>query len=679
MGAKGISRREFVRDSAAAAAGIAAGMGGGVSAADRKKILNYNENMEYRPLGKTGLMVSAVCLGGHWKRIDKIIGKSVMRRRGWLNANLDDPRFIKNRADVVSRCIEVGINYIDACTGQEVLAYARALKGRRDKMYFGYSWYQHEMRFKPWQNSLENMYSLFGRIGTFWRVIPLFVCMWLLASLSYSEIINVRDFGAVHGNTKNDTAAIQNAIAACADKGGGTVYFPSGEYLAAGIRLRSNVTLLLETGSTLFASRNPQDYTGGSRHLIYAKDAENISIVGPGTLNGQADAPLGRAGKGPKRKPRFRIGMIFLENCRNVTIRDLNILYSDAWTIHLKRCDTVYINNVTIRNNYFRVNSDGIDPNSCRNVHISNCHIVAGDDCIVLKATDPCPCENVVVTNCTLETIATALKLGTESKGDFRNIQVSNCTIRNTPVGIGFYMKDGATMERVNFSNISIESTSAEKRSVFPIFMDIEKRLPDSKIGKIRDVSFRNIFIQSGSGILIQGMPESPIENLSLQNITLRIGEPDDYSRRSKAIGGRRTTHDERDTLYARQPSYLALAYINGLLLDGIKVIIGEKSFKKYPRSAVSANHVSNAVIRNVLRRPAGISAPPPVIMLNGCRDVLVTNCLGGEKNFVGIEGEKTKRVTILVPGVGKNSVKIGSGGLKGEVKIFGSGNNLSE
>jgi aryl-alcohol dehydrogenase-like predicted oxidoreductase len=114
------------------------------------KILNYNPDMEYRRCGKTGLMVSAVCLGGHWKRIAEILGKTT--GQGWLGDNLNDPNFQKNRASVVSRCIEHGVNYTDACTGEEVMAYSKALKGRREKMYLGYSWYQHEARFAPWCN-----------------------------------------------------------------------------------------------------------------------------------------------------------------------------------------------------------------------------------------------------------------------------------------------------------------------------------------------------------------------------------------------------------------------------------------------------------------------------------------------------------------------------------------------
>ena len=149
-----LSRREFMRDGATAAAGLAVGMGAmgnqQAHAAEAAKTRSYNPDMEYRPLGKTGLWVSAVCMGGHWKRIEKMAPKA-LKGNNWLAADLNDEGFKKNRRDVVTRCIESGINYIDACTKEEVMAYAEALRGRREKMYFGFSWYESELRFPDWR------------------------------------------------------------------------------------------------------------------------------------------------------------------------------------------------------------------------------------------------------------------------------------------------------------------------------------------------------------------------------------------------------------------------------------------------------------------------------------------------------------------------------------------------
>ncbi len=147
MSNKRINRRDFMRDGAVAAAGIAAGLtigvGGVVSGAaaksvDTSKILNYNPNMEYRRQGKTDLMVSAVCLGGH-SRSDQ-----------------------KERTEIISRCIDAGINYIDACTAGEVKRDSKALKGRRDKMYLALSHCGHEVRNENYRTSKKLLEVLDG-------------------------------------------------------------------------------------------------------------------------------------------------------------------------------------------------------------------------------------------------------------------------------------------------------------------------------------------------------------------------------------------------------------------------------------------------------------------------------------------------------------------------------------
>ncbi|NIP28724.1 MAG: twin-arginine translocation signal domain-containing protein, partial [Phycisphaerae bacterium] len=123
------TRREFIRDTAAAAAALTTGLTGTKSADAAKKtkkstakILNYNPDMEYRRCGRTELMVSAACLGGHWKRVVKIIGGD--EPQGWMTEKINRKDFQKNRYDVVTRCIERGINYVDACCREEILAYA---------------------------------------------------------------------------------------------------------------------------------------------------------------------------------------------------------------------------------------------------------------------------------------------------------------------------------------------------------------------------------------------------------------------------------------------------------------------------------------------------------------------------------------------------------------------------
>jgi len=142
-----VTRREFVQDGAAAAAAVAVGAAvvgraEGAAAPDPKKTRSYNENMEYRRLGRTNLMISAVSIGGHWKKIPY----------GYNTAE-----FKKNRREVLAACMDHGINYIDACWDNEVIAYGEAVKGRREEVFFGFSFGAHESRFPEWARSLKTM------------------------------------------------------------------------------------------------------------------------------------------------------------------------------------------------------------------------------------------------------------------------------------------------------------------------------------------------------------------------------------------------------------------------------------------------------------------------------------------------------------------------------------------
>ncbi len=182
-----IDRRDFLKTAAAGAAiGAAAtqlGGAGASAAVDVTKTRSYNPTMEYRRLGQTGLMVSAVCMGGHWKRVDTLVPGLFGEKGKWLNADLSNSDFNKNRYEVVSRCIEHGINYIDACTWQEVVTYGKALKGRRDSVYLGFSWYQEEMRREKYRTAE----ALLGTLDKGMKEAGLdYVDVWRITMLSRS-------------------------------------------------------------------------------------------------------------------------------------------------------------------------------------------------------------------------------------------------------------------------------------------------------------------------------------------------------------------------------------------------------------------------------------------------------------------------------------------------------------
>ena len=154
MTSKDLTRRDFVKTGAVVTAGLAAGLGGNfvARAADEeaiKKTPSYNADMEYRRLGATGMWVSAVCMGGHWKRVGDVTGANIPAV-SIPKEKAAEGVLRKNRYDVLTRCMERGINYVDACTRDEISVYGPALKGRRDKMYMGFAMWPECPRKEKW-------------------------------------------------------------------------------------------------------------------------------------------------------------------------------------------------------------------------------------------------------------------------------------------------------------------------------------------------------------------------------------------------------------------------------------------------------------------------------------------------------------------------------------------------
>jgi polygalacturonase len=425
------------------------------------------------------------------------------------------------------------------------------------------------------------------------RFLLAFVCCAAWAA-DFAPVYSVKTYGAAGDRKTLDTAAIQKTIDAAASAGGGTVFFPAGSFLSGTIFLKSNVTLYLAPGAVLLGSSRIEDYN--PKHLIYATNVENVAIEGDGTIDGQGDLFFDKDLKPlPRPSP-----LIEIWDSRNIRIQDITIRKAPAWTIHPKNCDGVKIRGISLLNNLRAVNSDGIDIDSTRNAIISDCHIEAGDDCIVLKTTNRQgshgPTENVTVTNCVLVSAASALKLGTESWGDFRHIVFSNCVIRNSRTGIALLAKDGGTMEDIRFSNIVMTTQPKWGQGVeWPIVVDIEKRDEQSKLGHIHDVSFSDVSIYGKGRVLAEGTPESPIENLTFRNVSMRMSGYEEIRKVKKLRGGSNTVAAGMPD-YGPTPAAMIFAHIQGLRLDGIRTVWPEAA-NAPERSAIFGDRLQDVLI----------------------------------------------------------------------------------
>lgn len=286
---------------------------------------------------------------------------------------------------------------------------------------------------------------------------------------------SITDFGAQRDSGIPATSAISKAISAANQAGGGTVYIPAGRFLSGAILLKSNVELHLSPGAVLSFSTDPADYPvvasrwEGVRQQVYASciygsDLINISITGSGTLEGNGAAwwDMFRDNREGLKYPRPKL--ISFDRSTRITIKDITLLNSPSWTIHPIECSNITVDNVSIINPADSPNTDGINPESCSGVRISNCSIDVGDDCIAIKAgtedTDErIPCENITITNCVMAHGHGAVVLGSEMSGDIRNVVISNCIFKETDRGIRMKSRRGrgGTIEDIRITNIVMD------------------------------------------------------------------------------------------------------------------------------------------------------------------------------------------------------------------------------
>ena len=199
------------------------------------------------------------------------------------------------------------------------------------------------------------------------------------------------------------------------------------------------------------------------------------------------------------------------------------------------------IDGISIYNNLKMANCDGIDPDHCKNVAISNCRIICADDCIVFKNTAAYEkygaCENITVSNCSLTSTSAAIKFGTESESLFKDILITNCNISASNRGIALMLRDKGSIENVVFSNINIDTRLFSPEFYWgkaePVYVTARRRKEDTKTGHIRNVTFENINCSSENGIVICGEKDDSGRNLisgiRMRNVIVDIRRKTDW------------------------------------------------------------------------------------------------------------------------------------------------------
>jgi hypothetical protein len=363
-------------------------------------------------------------------------------------------------------------------------------------------------------------------------VIPAFGATDQARHKSVAEF-DVLKYGAAGDGKTLDTKAIQEAVnaAAAVGKQSRVIVRTGHKYLIGTIELKGNIEFHLEGNAELLVSTDPADYTAQAAAFI-SKNADNLTISGTGSVNGRALEFMSHYDKPnewwiPKD---WRPKLFILTSGKNLVIRDITIEKAPSWTVHLMGCEKVLIDNIKINNNLDVPNCDGIDPDHCRDVDIRNCHIICGDDAIVIKTTrqkeDFGPSANIRVSNCILETQDSGVKIGTETTQDIYNIRFEHCKIITSCRGLTVQLRDEGNVYNIVFSDITFVSRyhsdpwwgRGEAISLTAI-----PRNPGTKVGTLRDVVIRNIQGKAENSVRINGCKESRISNVRLENVAVTL------------------------------------------------------------------------------------------------------------------------------------------------------------
>jgi polygalacturonase len=479
------------------------------------------------------------------------------------------------------------------------------------------------------------------------------------------RVFDVKEYGATGRKSDDARPALQKAIDACGKAGGGRVYVPPGEYTSGQLHLRSGVQLYVEAGATIYATLDGSQYDDARKAaLIYGEGLHDIALEGAGTLDGQATyewhlnnitdhyilsnqhqmeatgKPLMRSFPTGSGKETVFPRMVLLLRCVDVRIAGLKFLRSRSWTINPYACKRLTIDGVYIYSSQKdAVWADGIDPDGCQDVRISNSTIETGDDAIVFyssKIWGPAlPTENVTVTNSRLSSSSSAIKFCDDNSKAVRRVTISNVIITNSNRGLAFMVFDGGIVEDVVIANVTIDTRRFDWfwwGDGDPIHFNIKRRSEvdgvkrdnEPAAGIIRNVSISNVIAHGQGTSAMQGHPDSWLQGIRLNHVRLFVSHG-------------------ADAPYESTNAAMTLKYARDVAMNDVEIAWEE------PHAATWQTGLMVDQVEDLLLDGARIDAAPgsdqQVLRLNDANGVLIRQ---SRVSSVHVTGSKSRAVRVV-------------------------------
>jgi len=503
--------------------------------------------------------------------------------------------------------------------------------------------------------------------------------------LAGAAIYNVRDFGAKGDGKTLDTRAIQSAIDKCFAEKGGTVLLPAGDFLSGTLELKSNVTLHIAASGKLLGSPKREDYTAGKGVppgngnivFLFAVNAENVSVEGKGTVDGNGLAFYN--GKGDNTGPgqngvggNFdRPHLFIFYQCNNLSLQNSFFKASAYHCVRILKCKQVHIDGVKIYNRVNR-NNDGFHFNDCEYVHVMNCDVQCQDDACALFGSN----KFVTITNCSFSTRWSIFRFG---GGESQNIAVTNCLIYDT-YGCPIKISAGrASIENFTFSNIvmrnvtgpigigfsgpsnnnaSNNNQSAAKPFIRNIVFNAIRATVVSIPVNHPDIHF-GISVREGeknSCITLNAMGDYYLENISFTDVHVKYGGGGTAEQAAKTVPNEAAEYfGVWNHPPGGPPAYGMYARnVKGLTLQNVRFEYEEPD----ARPAIIFDNVQDASINGLTAK--GSEATEFLRLINS-KDILLTGTrlLTPAPIFLRVEGASSKGVVVDGGDLGKATQQV--------------------